>query len=427
LRALSGDLNPVAVLIQKAMIEIPSRFAGRPPVHPELRGKLSGEAAWERAQGLAADVEAYGRWMRDEAERRIGHLYPNATGPSGEQLTPIAWIWARTVESPDPAWNGRVPLVASWHLAKRKNKPPVWVEPVVDRRTQTISYEVRVGGEPTHERTVGRGGGVCVATGTPFKLGYIRDEGRAGRMGSQLLAVVAEGTTSGRVYLAPHIDHQAAAEVDFELTLGSMPEVALGFRTQAYGMDQWEDLFTPRQLLALSTFSDLLGEVREMVTEHAVNAGMATSQPGARGEKPASGSDPAGGQVAAPDTGAAGDGDGVRLRDGGAGATAYADAVVTYLAFAIDKCADYWSTICIWDKAGEKMGHTFSRQAIPMTWDFSEANPFSSSTGHWMSMVGRLCRALEHRPASGPAEAAQRDAGARVREGAGAVVCCDPP
>ena len=190
LKALAGDLNPVAVLINKAMIEIPPRFAGLPPVHPDIDKSLT---TWERAQGLAADVEAYGRWMRDEAERRIGHLYPDATGPNGEQLTPIAWIWARTVESPDPSWSGHVPLVASWIISKKKGKPTVWIEPIIDREAQTISYEIREGGEPTHRRTVERGNGICIATGAAIPGRYIKDESRAGRMGQQLLAVAAQG------------------------------------------------------------------------------------------------------------------------------------------------------------------------------------------------------------------------------------------
>ncbi len=202
LTALAGDLNPVAVLINKAMIEIPPRFAGMPPVHPDIDKELT---TWERAQGLAADVEAYGRWMRDEAQRRIGHLYPDATGPDGEKLTPIAWIWARTVESPDPSWSGHVPLVASWTLAKRPGKPKVWIEPIVDRGAQTVSYQIREGGEPTYERTVNRGNGVCIATGAAIDGGYIKSESRAGRMGHQLMAVVAKGAGGGGAAMSlPH-------------------------------------------------------------------------------------------------------------------------------------------------------------------------------------------------------------------------------
>ncbi len=393
LKALSGDLNPVAVLIQKAMIEIPPRFAGRAPVHPELRSEIG---TWERAQGLAADVEAYGRWMREEAQRRIGHLYPDATGPNGEKLTPIAWIWARTVDSPDPAWRGHVPLVASWHLAKRKGKPPVWVEPIIDRETRTISYAVRTGGEPSLDRTVARGGGRCIATHAAITGDYVKAEGKAGRMGSQLMAVVAEGKR-GRVYCqATDADSDAAGQAEPEWwPTASLPEKGLGFRVQAYGMDEWWKLFTPRQLTALTTFSDLLTEVRGMVESDAEAAGMA--------------------------------GDGVRLRDGGSGATAYADAVATCLAFAVDRCADYWSTICAWHNTGEKIGHTFGRQAIPITWDFAEANPFSDSSGNWTGQVGWVWKAIARLPATSPGEVVQRDARARVRENPGAVVCTDPP
>ena len=154
LRALSGDLNPVAVLIQKSMTEIPPRFTGRAPVHPDLSSALG---AWDRLQGMVGDIRAYGEWMRDEAFRRIGDLYPDAEGPNGERLTPIAWIWARTVQSPDPSWKGHVPLVTSWYLSKRKGKDPVWIEPIVDRNAKTIRYEIRAGGVPTHDRTVVRG------------------------------------------------------------------------------------------------------------------------------------------------------------------------------------------------------------------------------------------------------------------------------
>ena len=177
LTALAGDLNPVAVLITKAMIEIPPRFAGTPPVHPDIDKTLT---TWERAQGLAADVEAYGQWMSDEAQKRIGYLYPDATGTNGEKLTPIAWIWARTVESPDPSWSGHVPLVTSWTLSKRPGKPKTWIEPIINRHAETISYEIRVGGEPSYDRTVTNGNGRCLATGAAIPGSTIDAEACAG-------------------------------------------------------------------------------------------------------------------------------------------------------------------------------------------------------------------------------------------------------
>ena len=424
LTALAGDLNPVAVLINKAMIEIPPRFAGRPPVHPDIaptrsqtsEGSEAGDVGdgwrlsrdlnafkpqdlmtWERAQGLAADVAAYGRWMRDRAERRIGHLYPDATGPNGEKLTPIAWIWARTVESPDPAWSGHVPLVASWVLANKPGKPKVWIEPIIDRATQTITYEVQEGGEPTHERTVKGGHGTCIATGSAIANAYIRAEARSGQMGQRLLAVIAEGNRT-RTYCVPSDAAEDAARVTEPPMKPSQPVPEANHevdRLPMYGMTAWGDAFTPRQLTALTTFSDLLTEVRQRVLGDALSAGI-------------------------PD-------DDKRLRGGGSGATAYADAVVTYLAFVVDKCADYWSTICTWHISRELIRNTFGRQAIPMTWDFAECNPFSSSTGNWMAMVDWIRKALDHVPASQPGAVVQRDARARVRECVSAVISTDPP
>ncbi|MYJ97632.1 MAG: DUF1156 domain-containing protein [Acidimicrobiaceae bacterium] len=393
LKALAGDLNPVAVLINKAMIEIPPRFAGLPPVHPDIDTGLN---TWERAQGLAVDVAAYGQWMCDEAQRRIGYLYLDATGPNGEKLTPIAWIWARTVESPDPSWSGQVPLVASWTLAKRPGKPKVWIEPIIDRDTQTISYEIREGGEPTHERTVTRGNGTCLATGSAIPGDYIKTESRAGRMGQQLMAVVAQGST-GRAYCVVSSNEAKAAMTNMPAWVPTN-EVALDPRNiwvTIYGLDEWWKLFTARQLTALVTFSDLVGEVADRIETDACAAGLSD--------------------------------DGVKLRDGGRGATAYADALVTYLAFAVDKCADYWSSICTWS-SGEFVRGTFGRQAIPMTWDFAEVNPFSASTGSWTSMIGWLSKAIEHIPASvANGEAVQRDARARVLESSGTVISSDPP
>lgn len=396
LKALSGDLNPVAVLIQKAMIEIPPRFAGRPPVHPDVDKDLK---TWERAQGLAADIEAYGEWMRDEAKKRIGHLYPDATGPDGEKLTPIAWIWARTVESPDPTWRGHVPLVTSWVLARKPGRPLIWIEPIIDRQHQTISYKVREGDEPKYERTVDRGNGTCIATGSAVPGSYIKEQGRSGRMGYQLLAVVADGRQrKGRIYCGPTSGDEGAAsgcEPGWRPE-GRNPEKLTGGTVFVYGLDEWQKLFSARQLVALTTFSDLLREVHEVIYEDARSSGLPT--------------------------------DGASLNENGSGARAYADALVTYLAFVIDKCTDYWSSIATWDVTkGETIRNTFGRQAIPMTWTFAEGNPFSSSTGCWSGMVAQVKKAVERLPAALPGASVQRDARARIRETAGVVISTDPP
>lgn len=255
--ALSGDLNPVAVLIQKAMVEIPHRFAGRAPVHPDIE---TPKTTWDRVLGLAADVEAYGSAMQVEAKRRVGHLYPEATSTSGEKLTPIAWIWARTVESPDPTWSGHVPLVASWTLADKKGNPRVWIEPVIDRETQSISYVVREGGRPHLDETVDRGGGHCLATGAAIPFSYIRSEAQAGRLGRVPMAVVAQGS-QGRDYLSVDPQAQAAAFASEPPISGRLTGKAT-VNVGNYGFEEWWQLFTPRQLASMTTFSDLIGETR---------------------------------------------------------------------------------------------------------------------------------------------------------------------
>lgn len=389
LKALSGDLNPVAVLIQKAMLEIPPRFAGRAPVHPDTNREL---VTWSGAQGLAADVKAYGKWMREEAHRRVGHFYPSVTSPNGEELTPIAWIWARTVESPDPAWHGRVPLVASWTLRSKKGKPKVWIEPLIDRKGQTVSYRVREGGEPSYGRTVRRGTGTCIATGAPIPSDYIKSECWAGRTGMDMLGVVAEGP-AGRVYVDP-VPGVKVPDMPWR-PIGELPKNPRHSSPPLYGMDEWWKLFTARQLATLTTFSDLLKAVHSQVIDHFQALEMESDKR--------------------------------RLHTGGSGAIAYADAVVTYLAFVVNKCADYWSTICHWIASGETMAPVFTRQAIPITWDCAESNPFSASTGNWMSMVDWIARAVNHLPASGDAEVIQQDATARVGILSGAVISTDPP
>ncbi len=383
----SGDLNPVAVLIQKAMIEIPQRFAGRPPINPDAESK----AVWQRAEGLANDVEYYGRWMQAEAKKRIGKYYPDAVLDDGSTATPIAWIWARTVKSPDPSWPGHVPLVRSWILSKRAGKPTVWIEPVIERTSKSIRYEIRTGGEEFGLATVDRGNGVCLATGAPFKREYVVEEAKAGRMKHQLLAVVAEGQT-GRVYLPPRyqaIDDIPETEIDRPAIAYHPRNVSPGM----YGLESWMDLYTPRQLLALTTFSYLLGDVRENILRDGLSLGS----------------------------------DGVRLRDGGSGREAYADAIVTYLTFVIDQSADFWSSICSWNSRNSQLRNTFARQAIPMAWDFCEANPFSGKMASWASMLKSVVKGITSLPVGHEGNAAQRDARARIGEVGECVIATDPP
>ena len=391
LPTFTGDLNPVPVLIHRAMLEVPGRFAGTPPVDPTAR---SAQSVWEGARGLAADVEAYGKWMRSEAEKRIGQYYPDAVLPDGSSATPIAWIWARTVKSPDPSWSGNVPLVRSWTLAKKPSKPVVWIEPVIDHQAKTIRYEIRIGGTP-QDPSVQKGNGVCIATGAPIPGSYIKTEANAGRMGQVLLGIVAEGP-SGRCYVTADAGQTATIPEPSWKPSEQVPIPNHDVdRLPMYGMSTWADAFTDRQLLALTTFSDLLVDVRATIERDAAAAGL-------------------------PD-------DDRAFRNGGTGPVAYADAVVTYLAFVVDKCADYWSSICSWHSSKELIRNTFGRQAIPMTWDFAETNPFSSSTGNWMAMVDWEVKAIQALPKMTEAETAQRDARARIAEVGQCVISTDPP
>lgn len=395
LEAHASDLNPVAVLITKAMIEIPPKFAGLPPVNPRDRDRGMG-AGWKRAAGLAADVRYYGEWMREEAYTRIGHLYPKVRLPEGGEATVIAWLWARTVICPNPACGARMPLVRSFALSTKKGKE-TWVEPVVDREAKTVQFEVGSGAGKPPEGTVDRRGARCIVCRTDTPFDHVRNEGKAGRIGQQLMAIVVEGQ-GRRLYLPPsneqatiaaRAEPEWAPETDF-------PEHALGFRVQLYGMTKHRDLFTPRQLVALTTFSDLVTEARERVLADSVAAGLAN--------------------------------DGVRLDGGGRGATAYADAMATYLAFALDKVVDRASTICSWDSSPkmEALRNTFARQAIPMTWDFAEGNPFSESSGNWLFGIEWVADATSTLPSAGSGRVMQADATQRPAVG-NAVFSTDPP
>jgi len=401
LEAHASHLNPVAVLINKALIEIPPKFRDRPPVHPSLLSKLV-EA--RGAEGLAADVRAYGQWMRDEAERRIGHLYPKATLPDGSKATVIAWIWARTVICPNPACGIEMPLVRSWWLGKKKGKEAYVVPKVVGDPTHPSGLRVRfeIGHDPAKaptadtDGTVGRTGAVCVACQTGVDLKHIRLEGQAHRMGSELMAVVAEGKRQ-RIYVAPSADQVSAAEMDrpIDVPQGTLPKNPRDFKTPNYGMTEWADLFTNRQLVALTTFSDLVLEARDRVLTDALAAGQL---------------------------------EGDRLEAGGADASAYADAVATYLGLALGRTLNKSTAINTWDCSPkmEAVRGLFARQAIPMAWDFAESNIAGGSSGDfgedlkWVTMVlDRLS------PAELDAVVQQGDAASRSY--AGVVISTDPP
>jgi putative DNA methylase len=350
LEAHASDLNPVAVMINKAMIEIPPKFAGRPPVNPEARGKTDYTGEWKGAQGLAEDVRYYGEWMKKEAFKRIGHLYPKVKVPDeqgGGEATVIAWIWARTVKCPNPACGCEMPLASSFELSKKKGRE-AYIQPVIEGKK--IRYEVKYGKNAPEAPKIGRGQFKCVCCRQAMKGEYIRSEFTAKRASAQLMAIVAEGN-GGRLYISPNAEHIVTANCPLPEW---KPEAEMNTKCtdlisgRGYGFTHWYELFTNRQLTALTTFSDLVAEAQTQVET-----------------------------------------------DGGS--REYAQAVGVYLAFAVDKGANYWSTCCAWHTSAEKMMSTFGRQAIPMVWDYTEANPFSNSSGNWslgISQSAEMCYRL---------------------------------
>ena len=381
LEAHAHDLNPVAVMINKAMIEIPPRFAGRPPVNPNACVSTM-QGSWSRAQGLAEDVRYYGEWMKQEAFKRIGHLYPKVKVPreqGGGEATVIAWIWARTVKCPNPACGCEMPLASSFVLSKKKGKE-AWTKPIPDG--DYVRFEVHSGKCPKEYESYKTGRGatfMCPCCGQVTTDEYVKQEGKAHRLGSQLMAIVAEGAR-GRTYCSPNEEHWLAAQMDKPENGpdGMLPDNPRWFSPPAFGMDRYEDLFTPRQLTALTTFSELVAEAQAKAEADAVAAGMKN--------------------------------DHLPLRNGGDGAKAYGEAVGVYLAFAVDRLANRSSTICPWNRIGEKIEQTFGRQAIPMTWDYAEGNVFSDSTGSWSGSLEWVPKCLENFNANGSGYANQQDA-----------------
>ena len=415
LEAHAGDLNPVAVLINKAMIEIPPKFAGRPPVNPEWLSQSEEEqtlAMWRGAQGLAEDVRYYGQWMRGEAEKRIGHLYPKievtaemvAERPDlkrykGRKLTVIAWLWARTVKSPNPAFaDVEVPLASTFMLSTKKGKE-AYVEPVIESRG--YRFTVKVGAPPDEATTkagtkLSRGANFrCLMSGTPIAGNYIKTEGQAKRMGARLMSIVAEGDR-GRLYLAPSVEHETAARQGKPewWPNETLPNDPRAIWCPLYGLTTFADLFTPRQLIALTTFSDLVTEAMERVRRDAVAAGL-------------------------PD-------DDRPLRDGGAGATAYAEAVGVYLGVALSRLADICNALCRWEVTKTQVRNLFGRQAIPMLWDFAENNVFGDSAGDYMVSLGNMTNALDKMPAHGLGTVRQDSAQTQVFN-VDKLISTDPP
>lgn len=405
LRAYASDLNPVAVLINKALIEIPPKFANMPPVHPPEQGdgkekqKDLWNKEWKGAQGLAEDVRYYGKWMRDEAFKRIGLLYPKAKITAeilkerpdlkaqglkpGDELTVIAWIWARTVKCPNPACGARMPLAKTFVLSKN-NVVKQWVRPQIDRSSSppSVSYKVVVGKGNSMEGTVNRGGGRCFVCNTPVPFDYIREEGKSKRMGVEMIAIVVESKKS-QIYLSPsavHVEKSKLPQPEWIPDI-NMPYNPFSVRPPLYGFNTFADIFSNRQLTALFTFGNLIKDTREKITSDFVVGDQKNPQE-------------------------------------------YVDALSVFLAFAISRGANYWSSLTPW--GGSFIVQTFGRQALQMTWDYAEANPFSDSTGNWLGAIDWIARCLETSiPGYGFGAVSQGNAADIEQQGS--IISTDPP
>ena len=413
LESYASDLNPVAVMINKAMIEIPPKFAGSKPVGPVPDGEDTAQLIskeYQGAEGLAEDVRRYGYWMREEAKKRIGHLYPQveitkemaASRPDlkpyvGRKLTVIAWLWARTVKSPNPAFSHvDVPLVSSFVLSKKKGHE-AYVQPVIEG--DSYRFEVKVGMLPAGAdkgTSTGRGANFrCIMSDSPMPSKHIYDEGKAHRLGQKLMAIVCEGMR-GRVYLSPTQEQEHASTLGKPSWIPStpMPNNPRWFSPPAYGMTTYGDIFTPRQLVALNTFSDLVQEARTKAIADAKAAGL-------------------------PD-------DGIDLANGGSGATAYGDAIAVYMAFAVDRLSNYCSSLNTFANSGGFMVQVFGRQCLPMKWDYAEAHPLGNATGCFVSMVDGIYKSVQRMPANHVAFSTQADAQTQSISGT-KVISTDPP
>ena len=360
LEAHAHDLNPVAVMINKAMIEIPPKFAGQPPVNPEAQKNKLTEDDWSGTRGLAEDVRYYGAWMKRKAFEKIGHLYPKVKDADGKEHTVIAWLWTRTVKCPNPACGCEMPLASSFELSKKKGKE-AYIQPIIEGKN--IRYEVRQGKGSPEAPKMGRGAKFrCLCCGEMATPEYIKAEANAVRMGAALMGVVAEGT-NGRMYLPADEVQTKVAVVDKPEQVPHQPLAndPRNIWCTIYGLDTFDKLFTNRQLLALMTFSELFAEARAQVEA-----------------------------------------------DGGS--AEYAQAVSVYLAFVVDKMTDYHSSVCSWHSSGEKIRNTFGRQAIPMVWDYAEANPFCTSSGSYDNMLGWVVKSIGILPAASCGVVAQFDA-----------------
>ncbi|MDB2413242.1 DUF1156 domain-containing protein, partial [Litoricolaceae bacterium] len=396
LPAYGSDLNPVAVMIGKAMIEIPPKFKDMEPIHPGAKERNH----YRNAEGLAEDVKYYGEWIREKAWERIGHLYPQVDLPveyGGGKATAVAYIWSRTVESPNPALRGmRIPLFKSAWISKKKNNE-TWVEVLWNTTDFSYKFEVKRNGAPLMDGTVGKTAVTCSLTTESIPLNYVREEGVKGKIGNRLMAVVCE-TSAGKIFASPdEVQESIALNVPQDM---DFPDITIDHwsgctNCVVYGFDTFKSLYSKRQLAALKTFSDLIPSLHKHAYDDAMKTGLSSDEKS--------------------------------LEDGGSGAKAYADAIAMYIAIAVDRLADRCSMASGWDASHNKIRNTFARHAIPMVWEYAEVNPFSGSTGNWSSCIEWIYKFLDATVPSAPGEVIQENASSKNKGIPSFVLSTDPP
>jgi putative DNA methylase len=412
--SFASDLNPVAVTINKAMIEIPPRFANKSPVGPQLPSSNKGLLEdWPRVTGLAEDIKRYGQIVFDQVLATVGHLYPHIeVTPSmtidrpdlqtalGQKLRVIAWLWCRTVRSPSPAYSHiHVPLASTFVLSSKKGKE-AYVEPLISQ--EGYSFVVRKGEIPdtaVSGTKLARGANFrCLLSNSPIEPDYIKAEGQAGRLGSKLLGIVVEGNKQ-RIYLSPTQEQEILANSETPIWQpdSQLPNDPRNFWTPSYGLRRFSDLYSSRQLVMLNTFSNAIPPIVERIQKDAIVAGFDSS-------------------------------DDRSLQNGGLGARAYGEAVGLYLGICVSKLTAYHCTLGIWRSSEGKSGRAFGRQAVPMVWDFPECNPFADAGGEWLGAVGDCAKVLNSFAPEAHGHVFQAAAQSNEHPTQdNSVVCTDPP
>lgn len=367
MNAEAADLNAVAAVITSVVSDVPTRFENTVAVHP--REEMILDIPQPGIQALAEDIRWYGEWIQEEAFKRIGHLYPKVKSPAtGEELEISAWVWARTVKCPNPSCGCQIPLSSSYDLARKKGAE-AWVEPVVEGGT--VQFRIHQEPNPTvkGKPKVGQTAVFkCPSCGEITTDAYVKECGVAHKISSQLIAVVADEDKK-RFYIEPDTEQNGAADIlpPKNIPHGALPDYPRRFTPPSFGLTDYADLFTNRQLVYLTTMMDLASEVQTAVEKQALEKGFAD--------------------------------DGISFADGGKGALAYAQAIRMVLVLTISKLLDRCSNICSWDASGGgSLRNVFSRAAMPMIWDYAEGNPFGTASGSFVNALNRTCESIANLP-----------------------------